>query len=583
MAVVGNVIIEMLITKYFGIIDPGTAAAMSREAVFTEIARYFSHDQTPTLPLLEQMLIEFDREDNPVLDGEPISPEILSGGIFGQIGDFFQTMFSYTWKDFNETIGEGIGDIWDKFCRDILGLNTDNLKSYLDKWKSIGFLTDETVDSLLAFYEGAGKTNPLIYLVIIVGFVATFLKVLMGTVGGDYIKAMNSIYTPNLPAAESLIHGLRVAPELESEFNRIFKENGYSDKDIKLLKISAYRLYDIDTIRQLYLRGNITQQKMTERLAEHGFTPERISELVELWDIIPGIQDILYMVAKEAFEPAEVAKLGLAAEFPEEVSPWLSKQGLSRYWQEKYWESHWLMPSIGQGFEMLHRRIIDFDMLNSLFKTVEIPPFWRDKLTAIAYNPYTRVDIRRMHLIGTVGVEDVFNNYLDLGYDSEHAQKMTEWTIDYNRQGERKLTQTQIKAAYKDDIISRSEAQQFLIAIGYSESSAIFILDYVDYEREKDYQDAVVDSVRDSFINNLMSTTEVSATLNTIGLSAHKIAELIKLWGVQKLKNRKLPSKTDLEKFFKSGIIDLNTYKLQLQTIGYESTYIDWYSRLLQS
>ena len=78
---------------------------------------------------------------------------------------------------------------------------------------------------------------------------------------------------------------------------------------------------------------------------------------------------------------------------------------------------------------MLHRRIIDPDELKLLLRVRDIPSFWRERLVQLSYDPYTRVDVRRMYTAGVLSENEVFDTYLDLGYDEEHANNLTLWTL----------------------------------------------------------------------------------------------------------------------------------------------------------
>ena len=53
---------------------------------------------------------------------------------------------------------------------------------------------------------------------------------------------------------------------------------------------------------------------------------------------------------------------------------------------------------------MLHRGVIDTAELDMLLRAQDVMPFWRDRLTAIAYRPLTRVDVRRMYKQGVLNV-----------------------------------------------------------------------------------------------------------------------------------------------------------------------------------
>ena len=138
------------------------------------------------------------------------------------------------------------------------------------------------------------------------------------------------------------------------------------------------------------------------------------------------------MAVREVFNPVIVEKFGQDEDFPEQFAEYAAQQGISRFWAEKYWEAHWVLPSVQMGYEMLHRRVIDMETLKQLLAAQDIMPGWRDALIDISYKPYTRVDIRRMHDVGVLNDDEVYESYLDLGYSPDKAKNMTEFTIRLN-------------------------------------------------------------------------------------------------------------------------------------------------------
>ncbi|GAI67682.1 unnamed protein product, partial [marine sediment metagenome] len=259
------------------------------------------------------------------------------------------------------------------------------------------------------------------------------------------------------------------------------KRGGISDEDIDLAFLASYRLYTEMDIRTLWLRGVLNDDQMFMRMRELGYTDTRIKEIIQGWPIIPGPTDLFHMVAKEAFEPDAISLMGLADEFPEDQVEHLEKQGVSREWALRYWYAHWDQPSIGMGYEMLHRGVIDLDTLDMLYRTIEIPPFWREKLTKIAYSPYTRVDVRRMHDLGILTDEQLMKSYMDLGYDEEHATNMMKFTIAYNRSHDKELTKSQIISGYNDKLLTREDASELIISLEYTEAQTEYLLTLEDY------------------------------------------------------------------------------------------------------
>ncbi|MDD4893300.1 MAG: hypothetical protein PHH73_04795 [Candidatus Rickettsiella isopodorum] len=393
--------------------------------------------------------------------------------------------------------------------------------------------------------------------------------------------SLNEMFRPAIPDPSVVIRAAMIAPEKIDEAWSVLRKHGYQDKHIELMFISNYLLYDVTTIKELFLRGEIDESKMYERMMELGFTKTRIDEIRKTWDIIPSPQDLLWMVGKEAFEPDQISRYGLDDEFPTEQSKWLSAQGLSDYWQKKYWAAHWDYPSPGQVLEMLHRGIFNEQDVYDYYRVVEMPPYWREKLMQISYNPYARVDVRRMHKMGVLTDNDLIKAYMDEGYDLEHATKLSEFTIKYNTSDDALLTKTQIEEGYRIGLLDYDEAITFLLDIGYVQYSAEYILQIQDYKIEKEYVDEVIALTKDQYKYNLINEQEVGQRLTRIGYGAVKIQMLIDKWKVTAHIDDKLPSKSDLDEFLIWGIITPEEYVDTMRKLSYPEYIITWYLQLV--
>jgi len=54
-------------------------------------------------------------------------------------------------------------------------------------------------------------------------------------------------------------------------------------------------------------------------------------------------------------------------------------------------------------------------------------------------------------------------------------------------------------------------------------------------------------------------------------------------WRVQIIKNAKMPSKTDLDKFVRAKVIDRDGYIVEMSKLGYSEYYIGLYLKYLES
>lgn len=510
-------------------------------------------------------------------------PNIFQGWLrdfWENVASFFISMFENVWAGFRENI------------LNIFKETSAQVESQLSRgedaaWEAIfklltdqGILDKETVENL-AFFKGLPfPLNTAMYVVAIAAVLGAYLMDLGRIVGMEARYDLMEHTQGEIPDFREVIQAAFVAPEKTGDVRAVMKRGGLKDDYIDMLFLAAYRVYPEETVRLAFLRGVLNEDEMFMRMRELGYTDTRIKEIIQTWDVIPGPADLFHLVAKEAFEPDMIAKMGLDDEFPVEQVEWLKKQGVSEEWARKYWYAHWEQPSIEMGFEMLHRGIIDYDTLDMLFRTVEIPPFWREKLTKIAFNPFTRVDARRMHDLGVLKDHELVKVYMDQGYDEWHAERMADFTIRYNRQHEKELTKAQIITGYKEKLMTKNDALDLLMQLDYKEAQAEYLLLLEDYKEAKDLQDDLIDNIKDRYQNNLFTDFEARAKLNELNLPAVQVDVLMDKWKIKRFEDRKLPSKSDLDKMVKARIINEDTYRLEMQKLGYGWDYINWYWQL---
>lgn len=238
---------------------------------------------------------------------------------------------------------------------------------------------------------------------------------------------------------------------------------------------------------------------------------------------LPGSSDLVRMELREVFRPEFREEL-LTPETSSKFKETMRKHGFNDYWSDSYWGAHWVLPSMGDLDTMLHRGIIEEDAWETMVRRNDYLPAWIPQRKKIIYNPYTRVDARRMWDLRILSENELLKNYKDLGYDDEHAAQMTLWTKVYViatelrsryskgwitqkevQQGfidagmttdrarelmqkitkatgedriakERDLTKTEIIKGVKKDIITKDDAVELLMDMGYSEDEAVYII-----------------------------------------------------------------------------------------------------------
>lgn len=465
----------------------------------------------------------------------------------------------------------------DSLKADLPGAADQDWKIWVQKLADKGYFEQDTADLLKPIEEYPFPLDLITAVMVRIGIMKGEVDSMTNIFSLDrQYKAMHKT-TPHPAPVEMLIRSMIIDPKRTTENRDELKKHGFDNTQIDNMILAHYKTVDEGTLRTLFLRGIIDEAKLFERMFELGYTETRIKEIVQTWDVIPGPGDLFTMVAKEAFEPEMVTKLGLGVEFPVEQLPWLKKQGISEYWAKHYWYAHWDQPSIGQGFEMLHRGVIDKATLDLLFRAVEIPSFWRDKLTQVAYNPYTRVDARRMHAVGTLETAELHKAYTDIGYDSDKADKMVDFTLKFNMGPEKELTRGAILSSYESGLINRTTAKDLLISQDYSATLADYYLTMSDFNISKETQDLLFENIRQKFLIYKLTTTQATSSLSKMGLDSNRISALLANWDLTRYQYELLPSKSELEDFLLNGLISEAQYRGVMKQHGYDAAAINWY------
>ncbi|GAI76698.1 unnamed protein product, partial [marine sediment metagenome] len=135
------------------------------------------------------------------------------------------------------------------------------------------------------------------------------------------------------------------------------------------------------------LRSDPNLSDLERQLVKIGIHPAYTGIYKTLAYQIPPVADIITMAVREAFTPAIAERFGQYQDFPPDFAKYAAMKGLDEDWAKRYWAAHWNLPSPQQGFQMLHRGVIDEGELDMLMRAQDIMPFWRDKLIQIAYRP----------------------------------------------------------------------------------------------------------------------------------------------------------------------------------------------------
>lgn len=390
----------------------------------------------------------------------------------------------------------------------------------------------------------------------------------IGWAGYDLLSVEELAYL--LPNAMLMVQGgLMQGESQDNILANISRADIHPDYAQKYLDAVLTKPASLDIVAY-ELRKDPSLSNLDQRLQQIGIHPAFTPVYKELAYQIPPVADIITMAVREAFTPSIAAKFGQYEDYPKELETWGLKKGLSAEWTQRYWAAHWSLPSPQQGFEMLHRGVINQDELNMLLRALDVMPFWRDKLTEIAFRPLTRVDVRRMYREGVLEETEVYESYRIAGYNEQNAERMAEFTVRQTLATLSKFKSGDIVKAFTNRMISESEAMSLLRMIGIRDEDARYVISTAEYKRLWAFTDQQISGIRNLFKKRVYDENQTRDKLSRLNLPAEQINVLMEQWFYEKVEELDATWTTPQTlAFLKKDLITVDRAKKELMLNGY--------------
>ena len=383
-----------------------------------------------------------------------------------------------------------------------------------------------------------------------------------------------------LPNAMILTQGnLHAAAEDEDILADISRADIHPDYAEKYLNAILTKPSTADIIAY-ELRQDPDLSELDKQLRRVGVHSDYTDVYKELAQQIPPVADIITMAVREAFTPEIAERFGQYQDYPDDLTEWAGKKGLSEDWAKRYWAAHWSLPSPQQGFEMLHRGIIDRPELDMLLRALDVMPFWRDRLVAMAFRPLTRVDVRRMYREGVLDETEVYTAYQDIGYAPENAKRMTLFTIKYVLSQQSKFTTADVITAFTKRMISNSEAHSLLSMLGMKSEDAGYVMSTAEYKRQWAFTESKIRGIRNLYKRYVYDENKTRDELSRLALPAEQVNVLMEQWWYEdKTEPTANYTKAEVLRFIKKGFITTKRGEQELRELGFDNEHINTYIR----
>lgn len=327
---------------------------------------------------------------------------------------------------------------------------------------------------------------------------------------------------------------------------------------------------DPTTIIRYLLRRDPNLGTLDDELRRIGVHPSYFDMYKELSYPVPPVSDLITMAVREAFSPQIAGAFGQYEDYPTDLTKYAAMNGLSEEWSRRYWAAHWNLPSPQQGFEMLHRGVIDEAQMNLLLRALDVMPFWRDKLMDISYRPLTRVDVRRMYSLGVLSETEVRKAYQDAGYTYDNADRLREFTVRQTSSSQSGMSASKVITAYKNGLTNRTDAYNTIVRLGIRPQTVSDIMESADTQLEWQRKKDGIAAIKNRYKQEIINEGQARGELNSLRIDSEKIDNLINQWIADGEKEHgTLLSKTDVLTLVKKELITQQRAKQELTLLGY--------------
>lgn len=293
-----------------------------------------------------------------------------------------------------------------------------------------------------------------------------------------------------------------------------------------------------ETALELWRRGVFTEAQTLQAIRESTLKSEYAEPVFGLrYHVIPPA-DLVRLMVRDALDERVVDEQQLDTDFRTKYNAELfNAVGMSEEQARFLWRAHWRYPSPTELYNMLHRDIITEDQARELLKIDDWAPAQIDNIMALSFHPYTRVDIRRMHKDGVLTDTELERAYMELGYDTERAARLSAWTVKLNHKdtesaGEiwRAPLKTRVLSLYLDWAITEDQAREALAGLDFTEAQADALIADAGFAREASLTRQARESIRKAFTTNLLDEQLTADKLASVGYGLDSIGELMAAW-----------------------------------------------------
>lgn len=389
--------------------------------------------------------------------------------------------------------------------------------------------------------------------------------------------------------AESVANYIMGSNDYATTIN-IGRANGVCEEDMaRAINTAEQRLNPTEATAAM-MRELISQEDWAKAMRRNGYLDAGTASIIaSLNQYVPTMSDMIPWMVRDVFDPNVVRDYrlddGFADKYQGDVVKWAKSQGVSENVFRYSWRSHWVLPSATQTYEMLHRLrpghvapnlVFTVDDARKLLEINDVAPAFQERFVAISYHPLTRTDAKRAYFIDAIGVGELKNAYLDLGYNDANADRLVAFTnkekARYVRNQLGLPTPRTMINSYANDALTDDELREELDELGYDDTSIDTIVAKARLKRRIAFRGRIIKQTRKQVLDMAIDPMSAIEILTLAGLDAMQATALAEEWqALVGIRDKQIPA-AKLCNWYGLGLLPKLEYIARLVRAGYDKS-----------
>lgn len=243
--------------------------------------------------------------------------------------------------------------------------------------------------------------------------------------------------------------------------------------------------------------------------------------------------------------------------------------GLNPTDAELLYQSMGSPPGVQQSLELWNRGYIDEATMDQIVAESDYKPKYLAAIKSLAHYlppPRTTTALLRNGSISMEVAQRLFEQY---GLSPELAAAYVRDASHGRAATHKQASVGVVKSLFVDHLITREQALEWLVRIGYEEADSNLLLDLASYEAKQRLRTKAIGKIETLFVSKHIDEVTARADLAHLGVEIDQIASLIDIWGLEQTTPSKILTLGQLNQALKKSLITDEDFIQRVINLGY--------------